>query len=91
MIHPLADDFFVTCLVIARNLLLGDFQGYVEFFLLYDLVDNDCTAVNFFLPFDDFNSSAVPQNKSAYHDYRTAAVEFIVARNQRIHDWTANH
>jgi hypothetical protein len=71
--------------------LFKDFQGYVEFFLLHDLVSNDRTAVNFFLPFDNFNSSAIPQNRSAYCDYQTHAVEFIIARNHRIHDWAANH
>ena len=71
--------------------LFEDFQGYVEFFLLHDLVSSDRTAVNFFLPFDNFNSSAVPQDRSEYHDYRTNAIEFIVARNQRMDDWASNH
>ncbi len=71
--------------------LFHDFRGYVEFFLLQDLVSDDCTAVKFFSPFDDFNSSAVPNNKAAYLDYRTLAVDFITARNQRIRDWSAIH
>ena len=40
--------------------LFGDFGGYVEFFLLQDLVTHDFSAVKFFSPFDDFNSSPVP-------------------------------
>ncbi len=71
--------------------LFGDFQGYVDFFLLHDLLENGSASVKFFLPFDDFNSSAVPQDKSAYDNYRARAVEFIGARNQRIYDWATNH
>lgn len=67
--------------------LFKDFQGYVEFFHLQDLVRNDGSSVNFFLPFDNFNSSPVPHNASAYRDYRERAVEFITSRNQRICDW----
>ena len=37
--------------------LFGHFRGYVEFFLLQDLVTDDCSAVKFFSPFEDFNSS----------------------------------
>lgn len=67
--------------------LFGDFQGYVDFFLLHDLLENGSDSVKFFLPFDDFNSSAAPRDRSAYDNYRARAVEFIGARNQRIYDW----
>ena len=40
--------------------LFGDFRGYVAFFLLQDLVTEDCSAVRFFAPFEDFNTSAAP-------------------------------
>jgi len=71
--------------------LFGDFSGYVDFFLLQDLVTDDCAAVKFFSPFQDFNSSPIPESISAYLDYRTLAAEFLTARNQRIHQWAANH
>jgi hypothetical protein len=64
--------------------LFGDFRGYVAFFLLQDLVTDDCSAVRFFLPFGDFKSSAVPDGMAAYLDYRGLAVDFIEARNRRI-------
>jgi len=67
--------------------LFGDFRGYVEFFLLQDLVTDDCSTVKFFSPFEGFNSSPVPDNKAAYLDYRALAVGFIEARNQRIQVW----
>jgi hypothetical protein len=67
--------------------LFGDFQGYVEFFLLEDLVTEDCAAVRFFLPFEGFSSSPLPDSIAAYLDYRALAVGFIEARNQRIQTW----
>jgi len=70
--------------------LFQDFRGYVEFFFLHDLVNNDCTLVNFFLPFDEFHAPAVPQNRSEYQAYRTCAVDFINARNERIRNWAAH-
>lgn len=71
--------------------LFGDFRGYVEFFLLQDIVGKESEEVTFFLPFDGFGSPAVPQTRSAYGAYRTNAVEFINARNQRIQTWAATH
>ena len=35
--------------------LFGDFRGYVDFFLLQDLVTDDYSAVRCFMPFDDFS------------------------------------
>jgi hypothetical protein len=64
--------------------LFGDFRGYVEFFLLEDLVTDDFSAVKFFLPFADFSQSPVPDGMAAYVDYRERAVDFIEARNRRI-------
>ena len=64
--------------------LFGDFRGYVEFFLLQDLVTEDCSAVRFFMPFEDFNTSPLPESMEAYRAYRQLAVDFIKARNHRI-------
>jgi len=64
--------------------LFGDFRGYVGFFLLQDLVTVDCSAVKFFMPFEDFNTSPLPGSTEAYRAYRQLAVDFIKARNRRI-------
>ena len=64
--------------------LFTDFRGYVEFFMLQDLVTDDCCAVRFFMPFDDFNTSSVPGDGDAYKEYRRLSIEFIKARNRRI-------
>ena len=41
--------------------LFGDFRGYVDFFLLQDLVTDDYARVRFFLPFADFTTRAIPK------------------------------
>jgi len=64
--------------------LFGDFGGYVDFFLLQDLVDETRSAVEFFMPFDDFNSPSVPSDLHSYKGYRRLSIEFIEARNRRI-------
>jgi hypothetical protein len=64
--------------------LFGDFRGYVAFFLLQDLVTEDCSAVRFFTPFEDFSTSPLPGSMDAYRAYRQLAVDFIEARNRRI-------
>jgi hypothetical protein len=68
------DDFFA---------LFEDFSGYVDFFLLQDLVTED-RAVTFFMPFDDFRTASVPADDVTYREYRRRSIEFIEARNRRI-------
>jgi hypothetical protein len=67
--------------------LFRDFRGYVDFFLLQDLVTGDGSAVHFFMPFDDFKSSATPRDRDEYQGYRQQAIAFIEARNGRIEHW----
>ncbi len=62
--------------------LFGDFTGYVDFFLLDDMVDE--TGIRFFMPFDDFKSPPVPQDVETYRSYRRLSIEWIEARNRRI-------
>jgi hypothetical protein len=64
--------------------LFEDFRGYVDFFLLQDMVTSDYSEVNFALPFDDFASSPLPSDTNAYREYRRNSIEFIAARNRRI-------
>jgi hypothetical protein len=66
--------------------LFGDFRGYVDFFLLQDLVTEDCSAVRCFLPFESFDRSPLPDSVEAYMAYRQRAIAFIAARNRRIAD-----
>jgi hypothetical protein len=64
--------------------LFDDFAGFVDFFLLQDLVDEATSAVKFFTPFEDFTTSPLPGTLDAYRAYRERSMEFIESRNQRI-------
>lgn len=64
--------------------LFEDFSGYVDFFLLQDLVTDDCAAVTFFMPFDDFRTASAPEDDATYREFRRLSIEFIEARNRRI-------
>jgi len=64
--------------------LFEDFRGYVEFFLLQDLVTDDGNAIRFWAPFDDFRTSSLPADLDAYLKYRTVMMGWIDARNRRI-------
>lgn len=64
--------------------LFGDFRGYVNFFLLQDLVDNNYASVKFFSPFDGFDKSPLPSSIDSYLVYKKRASDFIVVRGQRM-------
>jgi hypothetical protein len=64
--------------------LFGDFAGFVDFFLLQDLVDEATSTVKLFTPFEDFTTSPLPGTLQAYLGYRERAIEFVHARNDRI-------
>lgn len=64
--------------------LYGDFKGYVEFFLLQDLVSSDFSTVSIAEPFDDFRGTPIPRSGDEYQAYKRDAIAFIQARNQRI-------
>lgn len=66
--------------------LFEDFSGYVRFFLLQDLVDEN-GDVRWWLPFDEFRSTGVPKDVESYLAFRLATLDFIAARNRRIQDW----
>lgn len=78
--HPLADAFGRY-----RNFfdLFGTFAGYVDFWLLDDLIDVD-GAVKLFLPSDDFTLSPLPQSLADYLAFRERTIAFVIARNERI-------
>lgn len=63
--------------------LFESFRGYVDFFLLHDLVD-DGDAVRIAPPFDDFRGSPVPRDAREYRAYKEHASAFIKGRNRRI-------
>lgn len=70
--------------------LFVNFRGYVEFFLLQDLVDEKSMSVKFFLPFEQFGIHTLPESKEEYYIYMKNSLSFIEKRNQRIAQWTNN-
>lgn len=70
--------------------LFRDLQGFVEFFLLEDLMTPDLSAVRFHLPFDDFERRvAAPADE--YEQYMASSMRFVAARNRRIDLWASEH
>jgi len=82
------NDMSPLCSVLSRYArffdLFGSFRGYVDFFLLNDLVSADFSVVKISAPFDDFSGSPIPNDVEEYKAYEGAARAFIEARNQRI-------
>jgi hypothetical protein len=64
--------------------LFGDFAGFIEFFLLQDIVNGDRTNVKLFPPFNGFQASPLPASKDEYTAYMQNSIEFLEARNRRI-------
>lgn len=63
--------------------LFCDFNGYVNFFLLQDLLKDDGT-IDYFYDFNDFKTPAVPKDETEYLKYLAKSNSFISARNTRI-------
>lgn len=69
--------------------LFESFEGYVDFFLLDDLVMD--SKVKFFLPFSgEFGTKPLPQTKAEYLEYMRNSMEFVVSRNKRVNKWAAS-
>lgn len=72
--------------------LFGSFEGYVEFFLLQDIVSKSSSEIEFFLPHDpSFEGSPRPGSVDSYMQYKSNTMRFIQARNRRIKDWAASN
>lgn len=63
--------------------LFNDFAGYVRFFLLDDLVEED-GGIRFYLPFDNFNAPPRFSSVADYLTYKSRVTEFVGQRNERI-------
>lgn len=68
--------------------LFRNFKGYVDFFLLQDLVDGNYDRVKFFTEIDKaFVRSPIPVTAAEYRAYKKATLEFVKRRNSRINEW----
>ena len=64
--------------------LFGDFRGYVEFFLLQDLVSEDYSAVKFWDGWIGFSDNPIPQTVEGYLEFLEREVEFVGKRGEGI-------
>ncbi len=65
--------------------LFQTFRGYVDFFLLNDLVDKDYRTINFLTEIKvPFSCSPLPSRSDHYEIYRRNSMEFVESRNRRI-------
>lgn len=69
--------------------LFESFKGYVDFFLLNDLVE-DYQNIKFYLPFDNFKSPPTFFGVEDYLSYKTKVVNFVKSRNKRIENYFIN-
>ncbi|PPB48023.1 hypothetical protein C4K88_16360 [Arthrobacter pityocampae] len=86
--NPLSDvtrayeDFFA---------LFDGFKEFVDFFHFKDLVTLDYDAIQFYLPFDNFERSGTPATTDEYVAYRDATLTFIARRENRMAEWVSKH
>jgi len=52
--------------------------------LLQDLTLDNYSKVNFFLPFNGFESNPLPNSVNEYNEYKKKNIQFINKRNNRI-------
>ncbi len=66
--------------------LFGNFKGYIDFFLLNDLVDEN-ENIKFYLPFDNFKTRPTFADIEEYLTFKKGVMDFIKARNKRIDNY----
>jgi hypothetical protein len=64
--------------------LFENFQGYIDFFLLQDLVAEKYSSIKYFIPFKSFENFPLPNNVDEYRLYKKNMSDFILARGQRM-------
>jgi hypothetical protein len=66
--------------------LFENFNGYINFFLLNDLID-DNGKIQFYLPFDNFKTKPAFADVGEYLIYKKGVMDFVKARNKRINKY----
>ena len=66
--------------------LFGSFKGYVDFFLLQDLVTSDYLSIKYFVPFESFENYPLPNDIEEYKQYKYNLSSFVSSRSQRMKD-----
>ncbi len=57
--------------------MFQDFQGYVDSFLLQDLVMEDYLSIQCYVPFDSFDNPPLPSNVHEYLSYKDNRTDFV--------------
>lgn len=71
--------------------LFEDFRGYVDHFLLNDLIDDETGTIRFYLPFNNFERDALPTSAVEYRELMRRSMDFVSARNKRIARYATTH
>ena len=66
--------------------LFESFKGYVDFFLLQDLVTSDYLSIKYFVPFESFEDYPLPNDIEEYKQYKYNLSNFVSSRSQRMKD-----
>ena len=66
--------------------LFDSFKGYVDFFLLQDLVTSDYSSIKYLIPFESFENYPLPNDIEEYKQYKYNLSNFVLARSQRMKD-----
>ena len=65
--------------------LFINFEGYVDFFFLNDLVNSNYSRINFYIPVTDpFVNPPLPQSIDEYLEYKSASMDFLKKRSARM-------
>jgi hypothetical protein len=68
--------------------LFNNFEGYVRFFLLDNLVSDNYTRVKLFIDFSQgFIGSPLPKDVDEYRVYAENSLQFVRLRNEKINRW----
>ncbi len=70
--------------------LFDDFIGYVHFFLLEDLIDEN-NSIKFYLAFDNFKTRPTFSKTDEYIMYKKRVMNFIKLRNKRITEYSRQY
>ena len=65
--------------------LFDNFEGYVNFFLLNDLVSENYSEINFLHPFDSaWPTQPLPKSIDEYEKYISNTIRFVTSRGERM-------
>ena len=64
--------------------LFVDFKGYVDFFLLQDMVRDDYSSVDIWCGNDSFSECGLPKTVEDYFVFIEKEMDFLEKRNARI-------